>query len=244
MLWRKTKLKLAVSLLLLGLINPGAALAQSSSPNYSIEESFIGPGGLIDASSPSYQVRASLGDTGIGNLSSPGYQLWAGYTTTDQEFIEMVVSAMTVSAGDLTTSTTGTATATFYVRNYLSKGYVVTTASNPPRNGSYTLAGMNPAAASAVGTEQFGINLVANTSPTTFGANPSQNPDSSFSFGEAAPGYNTTNTYKYVKDETIARSLTSSGRTDYTISYIFNITNTTAGGVYAMDHILVATATY
>jgi hypothetical protein len=98
--------------------------------------------------------------------------------------------------------------------------------------------------ASIPGTEQFGMNLVANTSPITFGANPSQNPSSVFSFGAAASGYNTANLYKYVQGSTIASSNSSSGETDYTISYIYNISNSTPGGYYLFNDVLVATATF
>jgi hypothetical protein len=106
------------------------------------------------------------------------------------------------------------------------------------------MQGMATTAASSVGTEQFGINLRANTSPATFGADPVQVPDNTFSFGTVAAGYNTPNQYKYVKGDTIASSSRSSGETDYTISYIMNIGNLTPGGTYNMAHVLVATSTF
>jgi hypothetical protein len=98
--------------------------------------------------------------------------------------------------------------------------------------------------ASVAGSEQFGINLVHNTSPASFGANPVQVPSSAFSFGAAAPGYNTPNQYKYVPGDTIAYSNSSSGETDYTISYIYNISVITPGGTYGFNDVLVATATF
>lgn len=219
-------------------------LAQSSSTNYQIEESYIGPGGQLDSSSASYQARASLGDTGVGNSSSANFDLWAGYTTTDDPYIEMVVPADVEDVGVLTASTTGTADHTFYVRTYLASGYAVTSYSDPPENNNYTLSNLTSPTASSAGTEQFGINLVANTVPTTFGANPSQVPDGTFSFGFASTGYDTANLYKYVKGDTIAESNSSSGRTDYTISYILNIQPLTPGGVYVMRHNLIATSTF
>jgi hypothetical protein len=106
------------------------------------------------------------------------------------------------------------------------------------------MQGMATTAASSAGTEQFGINLRANTSPATFGAEPVQVPDGTFSFGTVASGYSTVNQYRYVKGETIASSGRSSGETDYTISYIMNISSVTPGGTYTMDHNLVATATF
>jgi hypothetical protein len=95
-----------------------------------------------------------------------------------------------------------------------------------------------------VGTEQFGINLVANTNPTTFGANPVQQPDSTFSYGAAATGYNTANLFKYVKGDVVASSSKSSGTTVYTISYLYNISPVTDAGEYRFSHVLVATATF
>lgn len=225
---------------------PIIASGQSSSPNYSIEESYIGPGGLLDANSDNYNIRASLGDTGIGNGTSASYELWAGYTTTDVEYIEMMVTGVSINLGVLTEGTTATTNGTFYVRNYISHGYVVTTMSDPPINTSYTMQAMGTRGASVAGTEQFGINLVANTAPATFGTDPVQNPDATpaFGFGYAVGDYNVTNEFKYAKGDIIARSDSSSGRTDYTISYIYNISDLTPGGVYFFAHDIVATATY
>jgi hypothetical protein len=98
--------------------------------------------------------------------------------------------------------------------------------------------------ASSVGTEQFGINLVANTSPTSFGADPQYIPDNTFSFGQVSADYSSPNLYKYVKGDTVAQSTSSSSDTTFTVSYIFNISNVTPGGTYSMNHVLVATATY
>lgn len=219
--------------------------AQSSSTNYSIEESFIGPGGLIDSASTNYQARASLGDTGVGNSESANFQIYGGYTTTSEEYLEFSVSSTDVDLGVLTNSTTGTGSATFYVRSYLAQGYTVTQTSDPPTiGGGVTLAPMASQAASSVGTEQFGINLKANTSPTTFGAEAVQVPDSSFSFGYAATGYQTANQYKYVKNDIIARADSSSGQTTFTVSYIANVTLLTEAGSYVMEHDLVATSTF
>lgn len=229
---------------LIALLGVQPLLAQSSSPNYSIEESFVGPGGLIDASSPNYQARASLGDTGIGNAASANFQIYGGYTTTNEEYLEFTVNGAVVNLGLLTDATTGTGTGTFYVRSYLAQGYVVRTVSQPPSTGLVTLAPMTSQGASAVGTEQFGINLKANTSPTTFGAEAQQVPDASFSFGFAATGYSTANQYKYAVGDVIAQSNSSSGQTTFTISYIANIAFLTEAGLYTMQHDLVATSTF
>ncbi|HEX9679603.1 MAG TPA: hypothetical protein VGA08_03215 [Candidatus Saccharimonadales bacterium] len=220
-------------------------MAQHTSPNYRIEESTIGPGGLNDANSSNYNLRASLGDLGVGNSTSTNFQLYGGFTTTDEEYLEFVVNGAIVDLGLLSDSTTGTGSATFYVRSYLSNGYVVSTVGDPPANSAgETLDAKSAQGAPITGTEEFGINLKANTSPTTFGAEPQQVPDSSFSFGYVSTGYNTANQFKYTNGDIIAQADSSSGQTTFTISYIANIALLTPAGLYTMDHVLVATATF
>jgi hypothetical protein len=103
---------------------------------------------------------------------------------------------------------------------------------------------MSSNGSSAPGTEQYGINVVANTAPASFGADPAQDPDPTFSFGEAAANYDTANSYRYNSGETIARAIKNSGKTDYTISHIANISSTTPGGSYSGAHTLICTGTY
>lgn len=226
------------------LIQKISVYAQSSSTNYKIEESQIGSGSGRPTSG-SYQLRGSLGYTG-GFGESNNYGLWAGYDTEGTEYLEFVVSGATIDLGVLDTGATAYATATFYVRTYPASGYVVTTESDPLAYGTHTFTTMSGGAPSP-GTEQFGINLVDNSTPVDFGANPSQYPDSSFAHGIAATGYDTANSFKYTKGDVIAKSdpaQYSWGRTDYTISYVINISNITPAGLYEMDHVLVATSTF
>ncbi len=216
------------------------------STTYCATETFVGTGGELNACSSggNYCAKEAAGETAVGKAGSTNFGIQAGFNTTDAPYLEMNVTASNINIGTLTTSAATTTTSNFYVRAYLASGYSVITMSNPPTNGSYTLTNLTSPTASATGTEQFGINLKANTSPTTFGADPSQYPDSTFGFGIAAPGYDTTNLYKYVKNDTIAKSNSSSGRTDYTISYLFNISSITRGGTYTFNHDLVAVGTY
>jgi len=228
---------------LLVLLSNISVLAQSST-NYSTHEYYFGTGGDNNLTSGSYSARSATGALGVGNTSGTAYAADAGTITPQYEYIEFVVNGTSVSLGQQSTGSTSHGTATFYVKAYVASGYVVKNASPAPTYNGHTLASPSSAVASAVGTEQFGINLVANTSPATFGANPVQIPNSSYSFGTAATGYNTTNLYKYVNGDIIAQSAKSSGETDYTISYILNISTLTPAGDYVMNHIMVATGTY
>jgi len=50
--------------------------------------------------------------------------------------------------------------------------------------------------------------------------------------------------YKYLNGDVVAFSTQSSSYTNYTISYIFNVSNVTPGGSYLFHHVLVATSTF
>lgn len=231
------------------LVVPGVGYAaQSSSTNYQVNEVFFGAGGALKDCSTNYCAKQSVGETTVGNPSSPNYQAHAGFNTDRTPFLQFIVNGTDTDIGVLSTGATSTTTATFSVKNYLSSGYQVVTVSNPPKNNAYsmhnlaTLTGANP------GTEQFGINLVKNHNCSGIsgdvGEDPIQAPSSAFSFGQVASGYNTACEFKYVPGDVIAYSSSSSGETDYKISYIFNISNITPGGTYDFNDILVATATF
>ncbi len=233
---------LAYSLILYGV--SGVVGAQGSSPGYRIDESYIGPGGSLESSSASYKEGSTLGDSAVGASNSTTFQTASGFNTTNEPRLTMIVDTSAINFGQLSTVVATTATSTFKVLNYTSSGYTVFTVGAPPSNGAHTLTGVNPTNASVTGTEQFGINLVANTSPVTVGADPVQIPSGSFSFGAASSGYNTANNYRYVNGEAIAQSVKTSGETDYTVSYLVNVANTTPGGTYTGGQTLVVVGTY
>ncbi len=234
-----------IGMLLIGYGFAPTIEAQSlSSPSYSIDESYIGPGGAVDSNSASYSSNSTVGDVGVGNSSSTSYQQDSGFNTTADPRLSVIINTSSVGFGSLSTSVAATQTSTFSVLNYTSYGYAVYTVGNPPSNGSHTLTGINPRTASNVGTEQFGINLKANTSPTTFGAEAVQNPSSNFSNGFASSGYDSANLFRYVAGEKIAEATQSSGQTDYTISYIINVATNTPGGQYSGSQSIVVVATY
>ena len=226
------------------IILPIKAFAQTSSTNYKVEESHFGPGGQLDANSTNYNSQQSVGEETIGNTSSTNYQANAGFNTKDDPYLEVYVTGGNTDLGTLSPSSTSTTTSTFYVRAYLASGYSVIMDSDPPTYNTHQITPMASQAAASPGTEQFGINLKANTSPTTFGADPSQAPDSSFGYGYATPGYDTANVYKYNKGDVIARSDKSSGRTDYTISYIYDISSLSLAGEYVFTQDLIVIGTY
>jgi hypothetical protein len=242
------------TLLFFGLSSP-VAFAQYSSSNYKTNEVFFGAGGSPQATSPSYQANLSLGGLAVGNISSASYQAFSGFLSPNEPFLEMSIDSSLVDLGTLDTGSTKTGTASFHVRAYVNSGYTIETLSQPPKvtsGANHTLAAMTSQGASVTGTEQFGINLKANTSPASFGADPVPQPDSTFANGQAATGYDTSNQYKYNVGDIIACSGTSApcstgkgwGLTNYTISYIANIAPLTPAGKYTVVQDLVAVATF
>jgi hypothetical protein len=212
-----------------------------TSAHYHIDESSIDAGGLIQSSSTNFQASSAIGDLGVGNSASANYQVEAGSKTTNDPALSFAVNTGTADFGSFTASAASTANATFSVLNYTSYGYVVQIAGNAPSNGSHTIPAMATTGASVPGTEQFGINVVANTSPISFGANPDHG---QFGFGSASANYGTSNQFRYVSGETIATAPKSSGVTTYTLSYIVNVTSLTPGGQYASNQTLIVTGTY
>lgn len=225
------------------LATPTLALALSSG-SYQIQEDFIGGGGNTRSQSANYQAQDSIGGAAAGDAGGTAYKTQSGAQTTSDPTLTVSVDTTSVNLGSLSTSLTRTGTATFSVLNYTSYGYIVQILGSPPDNGAHALTGLTTPTASASSNEQFGINLKANTSPATFGAEPQEIPDNTFSFGVAASGYNTANVYKYVSGNTIASAPKSSGKTTYTISYIANVSNNTPGGSYSGKQTLVVTGTY
>jgi hypothetical protein len=244
----RKRLVLVAVILLSGLTqHPGFVLAQGASNGYRIDESFIGPGGALESGSSNFLLspgQQSSGNAGVGESGSSNFQVQSGFTTTNDPSLACTVGSSNIAFGSFSTSVASTATATFSVLNYTAYGYNVALVGPTPSNGSHNLTAQTPAAPSSVGTEQFGVNLVANTLPTTYGADPVQVPSGAFSFGQAATNYDTPNNFRYGSGETIATSAESSGRTDYTISYLANVSSTTPGGSYSGSQTLVCTGTY
>lgn len=235
---------------ILVLSNFSSVLAISKSNNYEVNEYQFGSGGELNASSANYSSQESLGATANGVGSSTHYTARSGFLTPGDPFLQMIVTPANINLGLLSTSSTATGTGQFNVTSYVDSGYVVLSENNPPtQEDGYSLHNMSTAAASSTGTEQFGINLVQNTTgcsaPANFGANPVPEPSSSFANGEAASGYNTCGLFKYNIGDTVAQSSTNGwGETIYTISYIVNVNTTSRAGIYTMTQNLVAVPTF
>jgi len=241
-LLNRALLILGYVLVIYGLSATAVAQVQSS-PSYQIDESTIGPGGSVQSSSAHYQESGSVGDTGTGTSSSNSYTQVAGFNTTSDPRLAVILNSSSVAFGSLSSASTAKGTASFIVLNYTTHGYSVYTVGATPSNGSHNLNALGSGGGSTVGTEQYGINLTANTTPIV-GTGPVQVPSGSFSFGIASTGYDIANSFRYNNGEKIAESAKASGETDYTISYIVNISTLTPGSTYTGRQSLVVVRTY
>lgn len=212
-----------------------------ASPNYKLDESVVGAGGLNQSSSTNYKVSEATGDIAVGDAASSTVQIKAGSNTTNDPALSFSFISPNANFGIFTPASSSVSTASFSVSNYTSYGYVVQIFGNAPSNGSHTIAAMATTGDPTPGTDQFGINLVANTAPVSVGANPD---NGQFGFGSVTTDYSTSNKYRYASGETIAQALKSSGKTIYTISYLINVAGLTPGGQYNSNQTIIITGTY
>lgn len=221
-----------------------AKLAYATDPkssSYQLNESSIGTGGLYGASSANFQADSSTGDVNVGNINSGNYQIDPGTKTQRDPTLSFSVNSGIIQFGQLTPTQTLTGTSTFSVSNYTSYGYVVQVTGPTPTTGQHSITNMDVTGTPQTGIEQFGINLVANTAPISFGANPD---NGQFGYGSVMPDYATANKFRYVNGEIVAHAQKSSGVTNYTISYIVNVSPLTAGGSYSANQTIIVTGTY
>jgi hypothetical protein len=216
------------------------------SNNYRFDESTLGAGGLNQSTSNSYAGSGAYGDIGVGESASNNYQIRVGTPTTPDPTLTIELLSTNANFGVLSPTSAATATASFSVINYTSYGYAVQLTGSAPTNGAHSISAMGTTAVSQPGIEQFGVNLVANTSPVSFGANPD---NGQFGYGQVGTGagdttYSTPNQFHYASGDIIASAPKSSGKTIYTLSYLLNVAGITPGGQYASNQTIIVTGTY
>jgi hypothetical protein len=131
-MWKYKQPKLSLLMALTLVFVPLKVAAQSSSsPNYRVDQTIFGTGGELDAQSSTYRSRQTAGELTIGQTDSANFRAFAGFNTTDEPYIEFVVTASNIDLGYLATNSVSTANGIFYVRAWQAEGYVVRTESDP-----------------------------------------------------------------------------------------------------------------
>lgn len=235
----------------------GSVYADSSgSAHYQFIDSEVGGGGLGTSSSPDYESILSTADnavsSGSSDPSSTNYAVAAGSQTPHEPGLSIAIVNGDANFNSLFgPASTATASAQFSVVDYTSYGYVVQIVGDTPHNGTHYIPAMSNGSGgpttSSPGFEQFGINLVKNTSPAV-GADPDRG-----QFGASSTYANPTANYDvnspasqfyYLDGDTIAKSTKSSGQITYTISYVVNVSDLTPGGQYTSNQSIICTAAY
>jgi hypothetical protein len=257
---RQLTLSVALVLAIAGPAQAALGDPSSASSNFRVVEGEIGGNGQFTSNSSNFSITpniddggSSLGESFVGNSGSTNFQTNSGFNTTAQPSLTFVVNTSLVSLGVLSPGSASFGTATFNVKDYTSYGYIVQIVGATPKNNGRPLIALTTDTASAAGTEQFGVNIVRNISAAQ-GADPVQIPGASFSYGVAGDGsngtfgttrpYTITDKWRYNSGETLASGAKSSGETDYTVTFLANISTTTPGGTYSGGIQLVATGSY
>jgi hypothetical protein len=176
-------------------------------------------------------------DTGVVATSTAGQ---ITVTASVNETLTFTLATNTVALGILTSSSTASGTSTFSVATNASTGYAITYSGNTLTAGTDTITAMSSQAASATASKQFGINLMANTTPSV-GANKS----GAGTGGTVNAAYGTQNQFKFLPaGEEIANSATPTNSNTFTVSYIANIDDVTPAGQYSTAINYVATAKF
>ena len=242
-LWRYMLLGLMVTSIIFGGSRSVMAEPLYNSENYQLIETEFGGGSSLESCSDAYCARVTIGDVTDANQSRNEHTATFGPISSTDPLLEVIIEPGQSNLGVLNTQNTATKTMIVKIRNYLSGGYVLQIVGDPPKYNNHTLNTPTTLTGSAPGTEQFAINAVANTLPNV-GADPVQVPSGETSFGEVDEDYNFSNLFKYSSGDIVARSLTESGRTDYTISMIINIADSTPAGNYTADFAAIVVPVY
>jgi hypothetical protein len=141
--------------------------------------------------------------------------------------------------GTLSSTQTLTAESQMAVGTNATQGFVITANGGPPAAGTNVIPGTSVPAPSTKGTNQFGINLVANTAPIV-----GSDPEGTWANAIASPDYGVPNEYKYVPGDVVAYSPNVSLMKKFTVSYILNSSENLHPGVYSTTITFVASGRF
>ncbi len=174
-------------------------------------------------------------DTGTVAASTAGQ---ITVTASVDETLTFTLATATVALGTLTNGATGSGTSSMTAATNGGTGYSITVAGTTLTSGGNTIAALAAPTVSTINTNQFGLNLMLNTTPAVgTGATGTGS-------GTASAGYNTANSYKFVSGDTVASASLPTNSNVFTTSYIANISGATAAGAYSTVMNYVATANF
>lgn len=141
--------------------------------------------------------------------------------------------------GELEPGSTLVARSQMAVGTNASGGFAITANGLPLSAGTSVIDGPTTPTESKPGTNQFGINLVANNEPAI-----GSDPEGTFANAIPASGYGIPNKFKYVSGDVIAFSPNVSLMKKFTVSYIANASESLRAGVYSTTITYIASGRF
>lgn len=141
--------------------------------------------------------------------------------------------------GTLNTNNTLTAQSQMAVGTNASGGFAITANGAPPSAGINIIEPLTSPSESVPGSNQFGINLVANTSPAV-----GNDPEGEWANAVASSDYSVADKYKYVPGDVVAFSPNVSLMKKFTVSYIVNASSNLRAGVYSTTITYIASGRF
>jgi len=141
--------------------------------------------------------------------------------------------------GQLDSGTTLVAQSQMAVGTNATGGFAITANGTPPTAGTNVIAAPTVPTPSQPGTNQFGINLVENTSPAV-----GLNPEGTWANAIASTDYGQPDMYKYVPGDVVAYSPNVSLMKKFTVSYIVNSSPNLRAGVYTTTITYIASGRF
>ncbi len=141
--------------------------------------------------------------------------------------------------GELAPNRTLTAQSQMAVGTNASGGFAITANGYPMSAGANVIDSPTVPTESKPGTNQFGINLVANSAP-----NVGSDPEGTWANAVTSPDYGVPNKYKYVPGDVVAYSPNVSLMKKFTVSYVLNSSVDLRPGVYTTTVTYIASGRF
>lgn len=141
--------------------------------------------------------------------------------------------------GEMDSKSTLTAQSQMAVGTNATAGFVITANGESMAAGTNVISSPSTPTESKVGTNQFGMNLVANNAP-----NIGEDPEGTFANAIPSPDYSVPNRYKYVPGDVVAYSPNVSLMKKFTVSYILNSSESLRAGVYSTTITYIASGRF
>lgn len=188
-----------------------------------------GTGGSVgEAGGLAYSIN---GNIGVSTEVPPHIDLCVGVTVSD-DCLSTIGDSLDL--GNLNVNTPKVATSQFASATNAANGYTVSISGNSLTSGNNVIQAIGALSTSVPGTNQFGINLRQNTSPS-IGEEPSGSGTAA-----ALAGYNIPDNFLFNSGSNIVSAPGSDNFRKFTVSYIVNISRNQPAGIYSTTMTFIA----